>query len=109
MRRARFVAFAFTTLCLVVATVSLVLPTESTFTRGTESYTWTCGSAAFPKTAAEFDRSDDILNCTGATPASTALYAVILAGVGLGVVALTSWRLRVPPPPRAPCPPTVPS
>jgi len=94
MRVARTVAFAFTGLCLVVAALSLVLPTKSTVRTGSESYSWTCGSAAFPKTTVEFDRMADILNCSGGTPASTALYAVILAAVGLGAVALTSWRIK---------------
>ena len=94
MRIARIVAFVFTGLCLIVAVLSLVMPTESTFSTGAERYSWTCGSAAFPKRHTEFDRMDDVLNCTGGTPASAALYTVVLAGLGLGVVALTSWRIK---------------
>lgn len=94
MRIARIAAFSLTGLCLVVAVLTLMMPTKSTFRTGAESYSWTCGSAAFPKSSAEFDRMDDIVNCTGATPASTALYAVILATFGLGVAALASWRIK---------------
>lgn len=98
MRVARIVAFGLTALCLLVAALSLVLST--TYTSGVKrttdgaSHSWTCGSPAFPKTRLEFERMDDVLNCSGGTPASTALYAVLLAALGLGAAALTSWRLR---------------
>jgi len=94
MKVARIVAFVVTVLCLAAAVLSLVLPTKSTFDTGSKSYSWSCGSAAFPKTHEEFDRMDDILNCVGDTPASAALDAVVLAGLGLVALAFTTWRIE---------------
>jgi hypothetical protein len=90
MRIARAVAFMFTVACLVVAAVSLLGSTGGTFTAGSQSTGWDCGSAAFPKTLDDFDDPDDAANCAGRAPASVALYSIALAGVGLGAVAITS-------------------
>lgn len=94
MRIARAIAFTFTALCLVVAVWSLVVPVEQSFTAGASSRSYGCGSAAFPKQLIDFGENgvEDAANCAGGTPASVALYAVVLAGVGLAVVAATSWR-----------------
>lgn len=104
MKVARNVAFAFAGLCLIVAVLMLMMPTKGSFSAGTASHSWTCGSAAFPKTSDEFDRMDDIVNCTGGTPASIALYAVILATFGVAAAALASWRIEERAPTETPRP-----
>lgn len=90
MRTARRLAFAFTALCLLLAVVSLLGSTSLTFSSGATSSTVDCGSAAFPKSLIGFANTDDAANCAGQTPASLALYSVLLAGLGLGVIAATS-------------------
>lgn len=89
MHVVRRVAFAFTALCLVLAVVTMLGSTTLTFTAGSSS-TVDCGSAAFPKSLDDFETTDDAANCAGQTSASTAMYSVLLAGLGLGVVAATS-------------------
>lgn len=94
MRIARVVAFGFTALCLAVAVWSLVVPVEQSFTAGASSRSYGCGSAAFPKQLIDFGENGvgDAANCAGGTSASVALYAVVLAGFGLGAVAVTCRR-----------------
>lgn len=89
MHVVRRAAFAFTALCLVLAVVTMLGSTTLTFTAGSAS-TVDCGSAAFPKSSDDFDSADDAANCAGQTSASVALYCVLLAGLGLGVIAATS-------------------
>lgn len=98
MRIARAAAFTFTALCLVVAVWSLIVPVEQSFTAGASSRSYGCGSAAFPKQLIDFGENGvgDAVNCAGGTPASVALYAVVLAGVGLAAVALTCWWSKRP-------------
>jgi hypothetical protein len=104
MRIARIGALTFTAVCLVLAAAWLLLPTELTSCIGGDCTTVSCGSPAFPKDLIDFDDVDDATNCAGRTPASVGLYGVILAGAGLGAVALTSRR--GPAPPEAASPPT---
>src|SRR3954467_12373885 len=81
-------------MCLALAVLSLMAPTSQTVDTGQESHTWSCGSAAVPQSLEGFpDRGDDATNCAGRTPASIALDAVVLAGVGLVAIAITSRRL----------------
>lgn len=87
------VAFAFTALCLAFAAITLLSSTTVTFTAGSSS-TVDCGSAAFPNSLEDFESADDAANCAGATSASLALYSVLLAVVGLAVIAGT-WRSTV--------------
>jgi len=95
MKATRIVAFACTFLFLGLGAASLLLPVEMTVTAGADSRSWSCGSAAFPDQLMDFgpERVDDATNCAGGTPASAALFAFVLAGVGLAVVALATWRL----------------
>lgn len=90
MRVARMLAYALTALCLVVAAVTLTSSTTLTFTAGSSSTQTDCGSPAFPTALDDFDNVDDAANCAGQASASVALYAVLLAGLGLVVIAATS-------------------
>lgn len=91
MRIARIAAFAFTALCLVIAGVDLLGSRTMKSGYGPDPYTLDCGSPAFPKAAIDLDPAM-ATNCVGETPAPLALYSVLLAGVGLGVVGITSRR-----------------
>lgn len=95
MRITRNFAAAFTVLCLVAAAVMMLNSTSTTFCAGADCRTVDCGSPAFPKTLIDFESPDDAANCAGETSASAALYSVLLAGVGLGVVAVTSRGISV--------------
>jgi hypothetical protein len=83
-------------ICLVVAMVDLLGSTTMTFSNldGSEPRTVNCGSTAFPKSTIDFQGSEDPVsdaaNCAGQTSGDVALYAVLLAGAALVVVALTS-------------------
>ena len=90
MRVARNLAAAFTVLSLIAAAVLMLNSTSMTFCAGNDCRTVDCGSPAFPKALNDFERPDDAANCAGATSASASLYSVVLAGLGLGVVAVTS-------------------
>lgn len=90
MRVTRNLAAAFTVLSLIAAAVLMLSSTSMTFCVGADCRTVDCGSRAFPNALIEFESPDDAANCAGATSASAPLYSVLLAGVGLGVVALTS-------------------
>lgn len=92
MRIARIGAFIFTAVCLVFAAVSLLLPAKMTFCVGGACSTVSCGSPAFPKALIDFDQIEDATNCAGQTSASIGLYGVVLAGLGLGAVTITSRR-----------------
>lgn len=91
---ARIGAFIFTAASLVVAAISLLGPAKQTICIGRECSTVSCGSPAFPKALIDFGpgKAEDAANCAGSTPATIGLYGVVLAGVGLGAVALTSRR-----------------
>lgn len=93
MRVARNLAAAFTVLCLVAAAFLLLSSTRMTFCAGDDCRAVDCGSPAFPKALIDFESPDDAANCAGATSASASLYGVLLAGAGLGVVAVTSRGL----------------
>jgi hypothetical protein len=90
VRITRRIAFVVAAVCLVVAAVVLLAPTRLTFSAGPTSSSVDCGSPAFPRTLIDFASADDAANCVGQTSASIALYAVLLAGLGLGLIALTS-------------------
>jgi hypothetical protein len=90
MRVARRVAFGFTGLCLLLAVVTMLGSTTLTFTAGSTSTTTDCGSAAFPRSMNDLRNTDAAANCVGQTPASLALYAVLLACLGLAIIAVTS-------------------
>lgn len=92
MRIAKIGAFIFTAVCLVIAAVSLLLPVEMTTCVGGDCSTVSCGSPALPRALINFDQIDDATNCAGQTSASIGLYGVVLAGLGLGVVTITSRR-----------------
>lgn len=92
MRNARRVAFIFTSLCLILAVVSMLGSTSVTFATGATSTRVECGSPALPMSLIDFSSPDHAANCAGQTPASLALVLVVLAGVGLGVIAATSVR-----------------
>lgn len=89
MRVARRVAFGFTAICLLLAVITMLGSTTLTFSTGSTSSTVNCGSPAFPRSLIDFDSTDDAANCAGHTPASLALYFVLLAGLGLGAIAVT--------------------
>jgi hypothetical protein len=93
MRIARAVAFTFTAVCLVVAAGWLLAPVEQSFSAGAASRSYRCGSAAFPKQLIDFgeNRVGDAANCAGGAPASVALYAVVLAGLGLAASVVICW------------------
>lgn len=95
MRVARIAAFVITFLCLGLGALSLVAPITMSFTAGPNHHEWSCGSAAFPKGLADFGEGgiEDATNCAGGTPASVALCALVFAGIGLVVIAATTWRL----------------
>ncbi len=90
MRAARNLAAAFTVLCLVAAAVLMLSSTGMTFCAEADCRTVDCGSPAFPKALIDFETSDDAANCAGATSASGSLYSMLLAGIALGAVAVTS-------------------
>jgi hypothetical protein len=90
VRPARNIAFAFTAACLLLALVTLLAPTSSTFSAGTTSSTVDCGSPAFPRSQVDVDSPDDAANCVGQTSASLALWSVVLGALGLGAIAITS-------------------
>lgn len=92
-RVTRNLAAAFTVLCLIAAAVLMLSSTSMTFCAGADCRTVDCGSPAFPKALIDLESPDDAANCAGATPASASLYSLLLAGVGLGVVAVTSRRI----------------
>lgn len=96
MRIARIVAFAFAFLCLGLGAVSLLFPTTMSFTAGANHHEWSCGSPAFPKDLADFgpEGIEDATNCAGGTGAAPALYALVLAGIGLAVATFTTWRIE---------------
>lgn len=90
MRAVRNLAAAFTALCLVAAATMMLSSTSFTFCAGADCRTVDCGSPASPKMLIDFESPDDAANCAGATSASASLYGVLLAGVGLAVVVVTS-------------------
>jgi vacuolar-type H+-ATPase subunit I/STV1 len=92
---ARIVAFVFTFACLGLGLLSLLAPTTMSFTAGANHHEWSCGSAAFPKDLMDFGAEgiEDATNCAGGTPATAALAAFVLAGLGLAAVAFTTWRI----------------
>ena len=94
MRAARAVAAAFTVVCLVVSALSMLSSVSVTTCAGSCS-TVDCGSPAFPKTLIDFDNPDDAANCAGVPSASVGLYGVLLAGLGLGAVAVAARRGRL--------------
>jgi hypothetical protein len=77
-------------LCLLLAVVALLGTTRMVFTAGDTSATVDCGSPAFPNELIDLRDADAAANCAGQTSASVALYAVLLAGLGLGAIAITS-------------------
>lgn len=95
MRATRTAAAAFTVVCLLIAGYSMLSSTSLQTCVGSTCSTVDCGSPAFPKALFDFDSPDDAANCAGATSASVGLYGVLLAGLGLGVLALTARRGRV--------------
>jgi len=105
MRVAKNVALAFTVVCLLAAAGSMLSSTGLTFCAG-DCTTVDCGSPAFPKTLIDFGDLEEggagvgnAANCAGVPSASVALYCVLLAMVGLGVVAVTTRRKAVDHPP----------
>jgi len=119
MRIAKIAALIFTALCLVFAGASLLRPATMTFCTSAPAVgspslagdaggcrTVDCGSAASPKGLIDFyDHSlaltdpaqgdgvqADAINCAGVPSASTGLYGILLAGLGLIAVAITSRR-----------------
>jgi hypothetical protein len=90
VRATRNIAFDFTAICLGRAVVTLLGSTTFTISTGATSSTVDCGSPAFPRSLIDFDSPDDAANCAGQTPAALPLYAVLLAGLGLGAIAVTS-------------------
>ncbi len=92
MRVVRIVALAVAILALAFAAFSLLTPTTLTFCAGGDCSSVSCGSPAHPKALIDFDDVGDAANCAGQTSASMALYAVIVAVVGLIAAALASRR-----------------
>jgi hypothetical protein len=110
MRTVGRVALVFSLVCLAVSAFSLRSRTTVSDCVGTSCTSWDCGSLLSPRGSTELRqdaaergfsfRGRDIAGdrvgteCARQRPDSRPFFGVLLAGLGLVVVAVTSWRPR---------------
>lgn len=90
VRLLRRVAFFVTAISLALAAYTMLASTSLEFSNVATSSTVDCGSPAYPRSLGDLGSTDDAANCAGQTSAAVALYFVLLAGLSLSVIALTS-------------------